>query len=380
MYKTKKLYKISVLYLIDQIWCGRGGTEQHLNWLLECIPDDKFKKYFIVFSRQIDSKDVFPLKPLVFGDIYGTGKLNFVNRFFGLLLYIKKNKIDIIHAFTVKDEVIAVFACLLTKSGRVCAHRRNIGYALNVQKKWMSCFVQLFGIPYIANSEAAKIAAINKEGIDSNRISVIHNPVFLKRVQEGFQNQINRNDIPVPMGCPLIGMVASVRKIKGYEVFIQSAHQVLKIFPNAYFVSVGEQDSYLSTLKDLSKQLNIEERILWMGRIDNPFRILPHFTIAVLSSHSESFSNAVLEYAVAGKAIVATDVGGMREIVTDGESGFLVPPNQPELFASRIVDLLSDSEKIKKFGLKAHNFVINNFSEKSILNKYIKFYSEVNEN
>lgn len=368
---------ISVLYLIDQVWCGRGGTEQHLNWLLERLPNDAIKKHFIVFSRQIDARDVFPVKPLIFGSLYDLGICSYFRRIFALILYIKKNKIDIIHAFTANDEVVGVVASFFFRNCRVCAHRRNIGYALNAKKKCISRFVQLFKILYIANSEAAKNAAVQNEGINPDRLTVIHNPAFLKRAKEGFENQIKRNDIPVPMECPLIGMVASVRKIKGYEVFLRSAHRVLKKIPNAYFVCVGEQDSYLSVLKDLSKKLNIEERIVWFGSIDNAFRILPHLTIAVLSSHSESFSNSVLEYAIAGKAIVATDVGGMREIITDGESGFLVPPNSPEALADRIVDLLENPEMRKEFGNKARNFVLSNFSEDDILSKYIDFYHKV---
>lgn len=368
---------VSVLYLIDQVWCGRGGTEQHLNWLLERLPNDLIKKHFIVFSRQIDAHEVFPVNPLILGSLYGLGVCSFFRRIFVLFSYIKKNKIDIIHAFTIKDEVVGAIVSLFSRNCRVCAHRRNIGYALNAKKKWMSYFVQLFKIQYIANSEAAKIAAVQNEGINPDQLTVIHNPAFLKRAKEGFENQIKRNDIPVPTECPLIGMVASVRKIKGYEVFLQSAHQILKKNPNVCFVCVGEQDSYLNVLKDLSKKLNIEERIVWFGSIDNAFRILPHLTIAVLSSHSESFSNSVLEYAIAGKAIVATDVGGMREIITDGESGFLVPPNSSEALADRIIDLLENPEMRKEFGNKARNFVLSTFSEGDILSKYIDFYHKV---
>jgi len=314
------------------------------------------------------------VKPIILGALYGTGFFSFFRRIYALFSYIKKNDINIVHAFTVNDEVFAAIVCFFSSVGRVCAHRRNIGYALNFKKKYMSYFVQCFNVRYVANSEAAKKAAVHNEGINPDRISVIHNPVFLKRAQEGFENQISRSDIPVPTGCPLIGMVASVRKIKGYEVFLQSAHQILKKIPNAYFVCVGEQDSYLNALKDLSKKLNIEERIVWFGRIDNAFRILPHFTIAVLSSHSESFSNAVLEYAVAGKAIVATNVGGMRQIVTDGESGFLVPPNNSKLFADRVVELIESPEKRMSFGFKAKKFVINEYYENNIIDKYINFY------
>lgn len=375
----KNFSYISVLYLIDQIWNGRGGTEQHLNWLLQKLPGDTIKKHFVIFSRQIDadSTDNFPIKPLILGDIYGNSKATIFRRFIKLVQYIRKNEIDVIHALTIRDELFAVIACWMARTGRVCAHRRNIGYSLNLSKKLMSRFAQLFKIGYIANSKAAKSAAFKNERIDADRVTVIHNPVDLERAQEGFDNQIPRSEIPAPLDCPLIGMVASVRRVKGYEVFIESAHYVLEKFPDAFFICVGEQDSYLQMMKDLVKKFNIESRILWFGRIDNAFRILPHFTVAVLSSHSESFSNAVLEYAIAGKAIVASDVGGMREIIADRESGFLVPPNQPELLADRIIELLDNPNMRKQFGCKARDYALHNFSEKKIMMEYIDFYSIV---
>ncbi len=368
----------SVLFLIDQVWGGRGGSEQHLNWLLERLPNEVIRKRFVIFSRIIGNTEVFPVQPKILGDVYGKGKLTFLRRFFALVRYIKEEQIDIVHAFSPMDEMVGVVACWWAGVGRVCAHRRNIGYGLNFQNRWMSLVIQQFKIPYIANSEAARQAAFQNERININRITVIRNPVFIERKQAGFEKQIHRTDIPVPLGNPFIGMVASVRTIKGYEVFIQAAQYVLQKWPNAYFICIGEQDPiYLKRLKALSCKLQIEDRLIWYGFIDNAFKILPHLTVAILSSHSESFSNAVLEYAVAERAIVATDVGGMREIITDGETGFLVPPNQPDLLADRIVALLDDPQKRKSFGTKAKEFVVHHFSEEIILKQYLSFYQNI---
>lgn len=200
----------------------------------------------------------------------------------------------------------------------------------------------------------------------------------MERARSGFDKARSKEFFGVPEDAFLIGMVATVKPIKGYETFLYAAKKVLKKIQNVYFLSVGEQqDICLQNLKTLADDLQISDSIIWHGGVDNPFEALCCFDVAVLSSNTESFSNAVLEYAIAGKAIVATDVGGMKEIITDGESGFLVPPNRPEVLADRIVDLLENPEKRKMLGDMAQNYVLRKFSEDEILNKYINFYSKV---
>jgi glycosyltransferase involved in cell wall biosynthesis len=370
---------ISILFLIDQFWSERGGSEQHLLWLLKHLPTEYFTKKFIIFSdaRTTDFND-FSVTPVILGRMHGKGWRHFKSRFSSLVNFINKNKIDIVHAFTPFDEIIAVAACRLGKRCKVCAHRRNIGYSLNLYKKLMSRIIQIFKVSYIANSENAKLVAVKMEGINVDRVSIIHNPVNLERANQGAKKKITKSQLGVPDDSPIIGMVATVRPIKGYEVFIRAAKNVLKIHPNAYFLSIGEQQPiYLNNMKKLARDLGIADQFIWHGGLDNPFKILNLFTVSVLSSFSESFSNAVLEYAVAERPIIASDVGGMREIINDGKTGFLVPSNRPDILADRIVTLLEDPEKRFNFGIEAKNFVMTHFSEEIILKQYIDFYRNI---
>ncbi|MGL6193385.1 MAG: glycosyltransferase, partial [Thermoguttaceae bacterium] len=235
-----------------------------------------------------------------------------------------------------------------------------------------------FKIPYIANSEAAKVAAWEKEGIPADRFTIIYNPVFTDRYEDGVTNLISRSELGVPDDATIVGMVATVRPIKGYEVLVQAAKIILEKHPNAYFLCVGEQqEDYLDELRILADKLGVTDRIIWYGGIDNPYRITPHFTVAVLSSHSESFSNAVLEYSVAGLPIVASDVGGMKEIITDGKNGFLVPADNPEILADRILQLLDSQELRKSFGDAVQRLVTEQFTEAEVLSQYKNFYEKI---
>ncbi|MGL6194520.1 MAG: hypothetical protein ACRC2T_06820, partial [Thermoguttaceae bacterium] len=137
--------KTNILFLVDQIWSGKGGSEQHLLWLLRKLPDSEVTKHLIVFTAIREaSEEVFPVKPLVLGKQYGEGRWAFYRRFFALVRFIQENKIDIIHAFTVQDELVANLACVFARRGKVCGHRRNIGYALDTKTKFLSKIVQRF--------------------------------------------------------------------------------------------------------------------------------------------------------------------------------------------------------------------------------------------
>lgn len=368
-----------ILFLIDQFWSGKGGSEQNLLWLLKKLPQELFITKIVVFSNVLScGLEKFPVEPIIFGRIFGQGLFKFKKRFFALVMYIKTHGVDVVHAFTIRDELLGVLACWIAGRGAVCGHRRNLGYSLTFWKILVSKIVQLFKIKYIANSNAAKLASCQKEGIDPECIDVIYNPVFLDRAQSGFNKIRTKDFFGVPKDAYLIGMVATVKTIKGYETLLYAAKKVLNKIPNVYFLSIGEQqDVCLRNLKNLADDLQINDFIIWHGGVDNPFEALFCFDVAVLSSKTESFSNAVLEYAIAGKAIVATDVGGMREIISDGESGFLVPPNCPEVLADRIIELLENPEKRKMFADKAQNYVLRKFSEDEILKKYVDFYSKL---
>jgi glycosyltransferase involved in cell wall biosynthesis len=120
--------------------------------------------------------------------------------------------------------------------------------------------------------------------------------------------------------------------------------------------------------------LGIEGQVSWTGSVANPYSLLPHFDVGVLSSRSEGFSNALLEYAAAGVAAVATDVGGTREIVRDGQTGFLVPPGSPALMAERICRLLRDEQLRARLGENARRRAHARFSEETILGHYSDLY------
>ena len=375
---------LRILFMADHAILPRGGTEQHLVWLQNNLDSERFEKHFLVFSQLDCSADVFPIPPLALGQIFGNRKLSYPKRFRALVHYLCDNEIDIIHAFMPNDEVLACYAVSFArkKLGRniaIVGHRRNIGYMVGIKRRIMGFLTRRFHIAYIANSRAAVEAAFVKEGIPRERFTVIYNPISRSRWKDGLASPVSRKELGFTADDFVIGSVAVIRRIKDYETLVRAARLVVDQHANARFLCLGtvEDPEYFSELQTLTGKLGLERHIVWHSGIDNPYRILPVFDLAVLSSYSESLSNSVLEYSVAGLPIVASNVGGMSEIITDGENGFLVPPKDPELLAEKIIALIVNPTLRRTFAERAAETAHRNFDESTIMRQYVEFYENL---
>src|SRR6201999_1618620 len=120
-----------------------------------------------------------------------------------------------------------------------------------------------------------------------------------------------------------ITIVANLRHpVKDHPTFLRAAQQVHAAFPAARFVLAGEGE-LTGAMQDLAAQLGITDQTFFIGRCARVAELLAASDACVLSSIAEGFSNSILEYMAASRPVVVTDVGGAREAVVDGETGYL---------------------------------------------------------
>jgi glycosyltransferase involved in cell wall biosynthesis len=131
--------------------------------------------------------------------------------------------------------------------------------------------------------------------------------------------------------------------------------------PEATFLLAGEGE-LTESLRALASGLGIQDSTRFLGRCDRVAELLGISEICVLSSKAEGFSNSILEYMAAGRPVVVTNVGGAGELVTENDTGYLVPSGDYEKMAARIVDLLRGPEKAKIMGEKGQQVVKERFS------------------
>ena len=144
-------------------------------------------------------------------------------------------------------------------------------------------------------------------------------------------------------------MVARLEPVKGVEFFVRAVADLLEDHPDVGFAVAGA-GSQEQALRSLATMLGLQDRIAWLGNVSAVALLLSEMDIVVLPSLSEGLPMVALEAMALGRPIVATRVGGIPEIVVDGETGVLVPPGDHRSLAAAIGALLSDTERARTMG------------------------------
>jgi glycosyltransferase involved in cell wall biosynthesis len=203
----------------------------------------------------------------------------------------------------------------------------------------------------VANSPAVALSVQTEDGVPPERVAVVPNFVddaaFGPLSTEGRAAMLSA--LGVPEGVLVVGVVANLSPVKDQGTLLRALALLGPRWPQVHVVLVGDGECR-ATLESLTRMLGLEERVHFVGR--QPNEPNPHhlFDISVLCSLSEGFPNSIIEAMAAAKPVVATDVGGVADAVTDGETGLLVPPSNPERLAAAIEELLLDPDRRHALG------------------------------
>lgn len=175
---------------------------------------------------------------------------------------------------------------------------------------------------------------------------------------------------------PVIGTVANLDVRKDLGTFLRMAARIVAVFPQATFKVVGagpERDS----LVQLANELGIGARVEFTGASGNTKDAYHTFDVFVLSSRNEGFANVIVEAMASGLPVVATDVGGAREAIDDGRTGFVVPAHDPEALAERVGRLLADPSLGQRMGRAGRERAVREFSLQAMVRRYDDLYREL---
>ncbi len=219
--------------------------------------------------------------------------------------------------------------------------------------------------------------SLRAAGFASERLLCIHNGVDTERFHVAPSGRL-RAQIGCANGARLVGMVANLRRPKGYEFFVRSARLVVDRIPACHFVAVGEGDPReVERLQNLVRELGLAGRFSFTGlRPDIP-EVLSELDVFVLSSISEGLPLAVVEAMAAARPVVVTRCGGLVEVVEDGRSGFLVPPADPQSLASKVCEVLSNPSLAAELGGNARRRAEERFSLRRMLAEYENLYQRL---
>ena len=185
-----------------------------------------------------------------------------------------------------------------------------------------------------------------------------------------------RSELHISEDTLLVGIVGRLTAIKNHALFLRSAARVLEKVANVRFLIVGDGELAVE-LKELSNDLQIQENVIFLGWRDDMPVIYADLDLVALTSLNEGTPVSLIEAMASGKAVVATAVGGVPDIVFDGQTGILVPSGDEEKLSAAIIDLLEDAEKRRHFGKRGREFVKGKFTKERLFADMAKLYEDL---
>ncbi|RKS60249.1 glycosyltransferase involved in cell wall biosynthesis [Photorhabdus asymbiotica] len=235
-----------------------------------------------------------------------------------------------------------------------------------------------YPIPIICCAESAKESHI-KAGYSGKYMYVFHNGIDTNLFSPDKEKRNNtRNNLKLSNENFIIGMVARYSPIKGHIYLLQALQYLIENIPedkikNLRLVMIGRNVEKAALLQPYLNNLSLRKYLVMKPEIRNIWDIMPAFDILCMPSESEGFPNVVAESMSCGVVPLVTDVGEAKVIV--GDTGYIVPPFQPEYIAKAIIKLINMNEnELKKLANLAHLRIKNNFSIEKAWADYKNFY------
>ena len=182
-----------------------------------------------------------------------------------------------------------------------------------------------------------------------------------------------RRELGLDAAVPLVGIVARLVPIKAIDVFLRAAALIAAESPRAWFVVVGDGEER-DRLRALADELGVRERVHWLGwRADLP-AIYADLDVVVLTSRNEGTPVSLIEAQAAGRAVVATEVGGVPDVVVPPERGVLVPDGDHGAVARAVLDLLTDSDRRGAMGAAGRAAVYPEYDSATLVGRIERLY------
>jgi len=329
---------------IDTARTWRGGQGQALYTVkglrslgrsvtLVAHPDGELRR------RMSGGPDLIPLAPRHEVDITAAWRL---------ARLIRTRQPDIVHAHDPHAVAMATMALtMVTQRPRLVASRRiefRIGH--NPLSRWK--YGQVDGFIAISRAVESRLVA---DGISPERIAVVHEGVDVERIV-GLPAGSLRAELQVPDGTLVVGNVGALVEQKGQHDLVEAAALVVRDVPDVRFVILGEGE-LRHALEARIAQHHLEQHVVLAGFRSEVLEWTKAFDLFVVSSHQEGMCTALVDAMAAARPSVGTRVGGVPEVIADGETGFLVPVGDHAAMATQIVRLLKDPGLRDRMGAAA---------------------------
>ncbi len=386
---SKSDSKIKIMRIIARLIIG--GPTIHVVLLNSILNNEIFESVLVCGSPNPGEKPMLDfalehnIKPVAIPEIVGeaTFKPRDVKALAKLFRLIRQERPHIVHTHTAKAGFVGRLAARLA-GVPIILHTYH-GHVLHGYysplKTWalrrMEQVLGYFTDCVIAVSKQVKQDLVSYGVASPEKIAVI--PLGFD-LESFLSCQIYRGELRRELGLSdtfkLVGIVGRIFPIKNHRLFLDAAARVLAGEPAACFIIVG--DGVLrSEMERHAGELGIADKVIFTGwRRDLP-RIYADLNALVVSSDNEGTPVSVIEAMASGVPVVGTKVGGVPDLITDGETGYLVPPRDPDGLANAILRLIRDSETTSLMSRAARSMVIQRYTVRRLISDMEGLYQNL---
>jgi len=373
------MQRINLLYVITKL--ELGGAQKQLLSLIRHLNKEKFHLFLFTAQDGFLLPEALSINGLTIKkSICLERPINPLKDLLALIeiyRFIKKNNIEIVHTHSSKAGILGRWGARLARV-KIIVHTVH-GWSFNDYQPilvrlffiWLERLIAHFTDKLIVVSNYDKQKGLYNHIGKENKYSLIH--YGIDYTEFGTRGQNIRKELGINTNGLVVCMVSCFKPQKSPQDFIRLAFLVKKVLPDVRFILVG--DGILrKKIEKLIRKFNLEKQVILTGRRRDIPRILSAIDVFVLTSLWEGLPIAVLEAMASSKPIIATNTGGIGEVIVEGKSGFLVPPGDMLKMSERLAVLLKDKNLRAQMGQNARESLDFNFTLTNMIRKNENLY------
>jgi glycosyltransferase involved in cell wall biosynthesis len=375
---TESRQQLTVAHFMP--WSGMGGVEIATLRLVEATRG-QFRHVAFCLPDAVAPRDAF--ERLGIETVTYTPpvpSLRHASRFYreskAVARQIREVGADIVHFADEKAANHNSLAAFLAGVRMVC-HLRVSNPHLDWRKRL--CLLPVHRFIFVSK-EAKQSFAVS---VPDRKSRVIYDAVEVPAAEMPESAAVARRELGVPDGCVVVGMVARVSRQKDYFTLADAAVEILGKHPRTRFLVVGDNSlvelnrTHYAEVAARLNELCIADRFIFTGHRDDVPRLIAAMDICVLCTHREGFPLSILEAMAMGKPVVATNVGGIPEIVRPGATGYLHQHGNSKELAAAVLSLIDNPEEARRMGETAREDVRQNHSRQKFADEIAKTYLDM---
>ncbi len=344
--KRAPLRKIKVLQLIEGL--NLGGAETKLMELVAHMDRDRFETVVCSLGMGDRIKEEFEKLGVEFVTMARKQRVD-LRLIFSVAKLIREKQIDVVMTTLFYADVLGALAGVFSKPKAVFSWETiSAPEWLLTHRLLVYRFAMRFCTRVISVSHATAKWLVEKRGVPHDKVVVIPYGVNLDLYRAG-ENPELKQKLGIESDAKVVGVVARLHPQKGHRYLIEAAKSIVAKFPKTKFVIVGDGE-LRAELEEMTRTQNVAKTFMFLGFRKDIKDLMRVFDVFCLPSLYEGLPNVVLEAMATAKPVVATAVDGTPELIVDGETGYLVPPSDPQALAEKLSQLIGDQELARRFG------------------------------